>query len=86
MLLADQAQPAAHAHPAIDAAPVPSSPVDYDLLQGVIEALEEIVEEKGLTLEPARKAACIQLMYKYCVLGVEGNPRKTVEEFLRLVA
>lgn len=67
-----------------DAAPVPNSPIDYKLLQELIESVETALDEKNLMLAPARKAAVIQLMYEYCKL--EDDVPATVEKFLKLVA
>lgn len=78
MLLADLA--------AKSQAPEPSSPVNYELLQSLIEMLERILKERRLVLEPARKAAAIQIMYEYCMLDEKAASPATVEKFLKLVA
>lgn len=67
-------------------APVPSSPVDYELLRSLLEGLETALTQHRLTLEPARKAAALQLMYEYCVLEEEADATSTVARFLKLVA
>lgn len=67
-------------------APEPSSPVNYELLQSLIEMLERILKERRLVLEPARKAAAIQIMYEYCMLDEKAASPATVEKFLKLVA
>ena len=67
-------------------APVPNSPIDYKLLQELIESLETALDSKNLMLAPARKAAVIQLMYEYCKLEDDVSAPATVERFLKLVA
>jgi hypothetical protein len=66
--------------------PVDDSPIDYELLQSLIEMLERILSERRLSLEPARKAAAIQIMYEYCMLDESAATPATVEKFLKLVA
>lgn len=67
-------------------APIPTSPVNYKLLQDLIESLETALDERNLELTPARKAAVIQLMYEYCKLEDDVSAPATVERFLKLVA
>jgi transcriptional regulator with XRE-family HTH domain len=67
-------------------APVPTSPIDYALLQNLIEMLEKALSKRRLVLEPARKAAAIQIMYEYCMLDETQATPATVERFLKLVA
>lgn len=78
MLLADLAPNSA--------APVPSSPIDYELLRSLVEGLETALTQRRLTLPPARKAAVIQLMYEYCTLEEQADAPATVARFLKLVA
>lgn len=68
------------------AAPVPDSPIDYELLQSLIESLETALAEHDLILAPRRKAAVIQLMYEYCKLEDDVSAPVAVERFLKLVA
>ncbi len=67
-------------------APIPTSPVDYKLLQDLIESLESELDKRNLELTPARKAAVIQLMYEYCKLEDDVSAPAMVDRFLKLVA
>lgn len=61
------------------------STLDSDVLEDVLRQIECALEERKITLDPAKKANLIQLVYEYCV-GTGKNVPDTIDRFLRLVS
>jgi transcriptional regulator with XRE-family HTH domain len=60
--------------------------VDQDLLQQVIEAAEELLAESNLTLPANKKARLLSLLYQLFDETEKKVSKKTVQEYIRLVA
>jgi transcriptional regulator with XRE-family HTH domain len=60
------------------------APLDLQLLQEVIEALEAHLMIRGMMLTPARKALFIQLIYEH-QMDTRLNKDETTEKFLKLL-
>ena len=43
---------------------VPAGAIDYDLLAGTVQALEEVLAKRGLLLPPDKKGQAVSLLYK----------------------
>ncbi|MEJ2725422.1 MAG: helix-turn-helix transcriptional regulator [Deltaproteobacteria bacterium] len=62
------------------------SPLDSDLLRGIIEVLEDMLAEKHLELTPAKKAELISLLYDHLSETTRKADKETVARFLSLAA
>ncbi|ATG89100.1 helix-turn-helix domain-containing protein [Methylomonas koyamae] len=61
-------------------------PLDMELLQFCIEAVESELVKNDMALEPKAKADVIRLMYLYCMLDANNKQSATVARVLKLVA
>ena len=60
--------------------------VDPDLLQQVIEAVEQLLAKDHLTLPANKKARLLSLLYQLFDETGKKVSKKTVKEYIRLVA
>lgn len=61
-------------------------PFDLNLVGQIIETVEELLQEEGTNLEPAKKRQLIELLYKYFIKTGEGIDKQTTRDYLKLVA
>ena len=61
-------------------------PADLVLIGQIIEHLEELLQEEGTNLPPAKKRRLIELLYKHFKKIGETADKSTTREYLRLVA
>ncbi|MHC4748214.1 MAG: helix-turn-helix domain-containing protein [Planctomycetota bacterium] len=64
----------------------PESPVDTNLLEGIIKWLDRYLAKNRKTLPPAKKASFIAFAYQYFTDTGKEADDKTMLKYLRLVA
>ena len=65
---------------------IPAGPVDINILQPVIQAVEDHLKNLSLVLAPKKKAELIILLYEHFAAAEAEVDQETVIKYLRLAA